>query len=125
MVVAGNGTCSSGRIVDWLKAMLSEQRHNVLFVGYLRPGRANQVHGPEGGYGSLDGERHEVRVGIAGVGGYPAHVDQKELLVGFITRMREWPSEVQIVHGKEHARYVWGLLRKRHLDKNLSVGMVI
>lgn len=30
--------CSSGRIVDYLKAMLGDPRHNVLFVGYQAKG---------------------------------------------------------------------------------------
>jgi len=34
IVIAGNGMCSSGRIVNYLKAMLGDKRHNVLFVGY-------------------------------------------------------------------------------------------
>ena len=34
IVIAGNGMCSSGRILNYLKAMLDDRRHNVLFVGY-------------------------------------------------------------------------------------------
>jgi metallo-beta-lactamase family protein len=34
IVIAGNGMCSSGRIVNYLIAMLDDLRHNVLFVGY-------------------------------------------------------------------------------------------
>ncbi|QHF40571.1 hypothetical protein PspS34_20785 [Pseudomonas sp. S34] len=34
IVIAGNGMCSSGRIVNYLIAMLHDLRHNVLFVGY-------------------------------------------------------------------------------------------
>lgn len=38
IVIAGGGMCSSGRIVDYLKAMLGDPRHNVLFVGYQAKG---------------------------------------------------------------------------------------
>lgn len=34
IVIAGNGMCRSGRIVNYLIAMLHDLRHNVLFVGY-------------------------------------------------------------------------------------------
>ncbi|WP_420220380.1 hypothetical protein [Metapseudomonas resinovorans] len=34
IVIAGNGMCGSGRIVNYLKSMLRELRHYVLFVGY-------------------------------------------------------------------------------------------
>ncbi|WP_425354255.1 hypothetical protein [Ectopseudomonas mendocina] len=38
IVIAGNGMCSSGRVVNYLKNMLGDVRHNVLFVRRL-PGR--------------------------------------------------------------------------------------
>lgn len=106
IVIAGNGMCSSGRIVNYLKAMLGDSRHNVLFVGYQAagtPGRAIQSYGPAGGYVDLEGERLDIKAGVASIGGYSAHADQKGLL-GFITRMRKWPSEVRIVHGDAKAK---------------------
>lgn len=79
IVIAGNGMCSSGRIVNYLKAMLGNQRHNVLFVGYQAagtPGHAIQSFGPKGGYVDLDGERLAIRAGVTTIGGYSAHADQ-------------------------------------------------
>lgn len=32
IVIAGNGMCSSGRIVNYLKVMLGDVRHDVLFA---------------------------------------------------------------------------------------------
>ena len=34
IVIAASGMCSGGRIVNYLKAMLGDPRHNVLFCGY-------------------------------------------------------------------------------------------
>jgi metallo-beta-lactamase family protein len=106
IVIAGNGMCSSGRIVNYLKSMLHDPRHNVLFVGYQAqgtPGRAIQAYGPRGGYADLDGQRYDIRAQIHTIGGYSAHADQKGL-VSFVTRMRGWPSEVRIVHGEPGAK---------------------
>lgn len=106
IVIAGNGMCSSGRIVNYLKAMLHDPRHDVLFVGYQAqgtPGRAIQVHGPSGGYVELDGERYKIAAKVTTIGGYSAHADQKGLL-GFVTRMRHWPSDIRIVHGDAAAK---------------------
>ena len=80
IVIAGGGMCSGGRIVNYLKAMLGDKRHNVLFVGYQAkgtPGHEIQTYGPKGGYVYLDGERIDVRAGIASIGGYSAHADQR------------------------------------------------
>ncbi|MCQ4316262.1 MBL fold metallo-hydrolase [Stutzerimonas zhaodongensis] len=106
IVIAGNGMCSGGRIVNYLKAMLGDSRHNVVFVGYQgkgTPGRDIQTHGPDGGYVELDGERIDIRAGIDSLLGYSAHADQADL-VGFVTRMKEWPTEIRLIHGEDQAK---------------------
>ncbi|MBA1204534.1 MBL fold metallo-hydrolase [Pseudomonas capeferrum] len=106
IVIAGNGMCSGGRIVNYLKALLGDSRHNVVFVGYQgqgTPGRDIQTYGPQGGFVVLDGCRVDIRAGIDSVGGYSAHADQADL-VGFVTRMREWPKEIRLIHGEDEAK---------------------
>jgi metallo-beta-lactamase family protein len=42
VVISGSGMCTGGKIVNYLKAMLHDPRHNVLLVGYRvagTPGR--------------------------------------------------------------------------------------
>ncbi|WP_312595653.1 MBL fold metallo-hydrolase [Stutzerimonas nitrititolerans] len=106
IVIAGGGMCSGGRIVNYLKAMLGDKRHNVLFVGYQAkgtPGHAIQTYGPKGGYVNLDGERFDIRAGISSIGGYSAHADQNGL-VDFVTGMQQWPTEIRAVHGEQEAK---------------------
>ena len=106
IVIAGNGMCSSGRIVNYLKAMLGDSRHNVLFVGYQAagtPGRAIQFYGSSGSYVDLDGERMNIKAGISSIGGYSSHADQSGL-VRFVTGMRRMPSQIRIVHGDQAAK---------------------
>ncbi|WP_425317281.1 MBL fold metallo-hydrolase [Stutzerimonas chloritidismutans] len=107
IVIAGGGMCSGGRIVNYLKAMLGDKRHNVLFVGYQAkgtPGHAIQTYGPKGGYVNLDGERFDIRAGISSIGGYSAHADQNGL-VDFVTGMQQWPTEIRVVHGEDNAKH--------------------
>ena len=106
IVIAASGMCAGGRILDYLKAMLGDPRHNVLFVGYQAkgtPGQAIQQYGPRGGYVDLDGERVTIRAGIETMGGYSAHADQAGL-IRFVTGIRKRPREVRLVHGEEGAR---------------------
>jgi metallo-beta-lactamase family protein len=117
IVIAASGMCSGGRIVNYLKAMLADPRHDVLFVGYQAagtPGRAIQTYGPKGGYVDLDGQRITIRAGIHTLGGYSAHADQKDLL-NFIGRMRHKPKQIRLVHGDEDAKQTLATaLRQRH-----------
>lgn len=116
IVIAGGGMCSGGRIVNYLKAMLGDKRHNVLFVGYQAkgtPGHTIQTYGPKGGYVDLDGERIDIRAGITSIGGYSAHADQKGL-VEFVTGMQEWPREIRVVHGEGRAKGVLASVLLKH-----------
>lgn len=106
IVIAGGGMCSGGRIINYLKAMLGDARHNVVFVGYQAsgtPGAAIQRFGPRGGYVELDGQRFDIRAKVHSLGGYSAHADQNGL-VRFVTGMRGWPAEVRLVHGEQKAK---------------------
>jgi metallo-beta-lactamase family protein len=106
VVIAASGMCSGGRIVNYLKALLGDARHDVLFVGYQAlgtPGRAIQDYGPRGGYVLLDGERYSIQARVHTLGGYSAHADQKDLL-NFIKRMRGKPRQVVLVHGESRTK---------------------
>lgn len=106
IVIAGNGMCSSGRIVNYLKAMLGDERHDVLFVGYQAegtPGRQIQRFGPRNGYVEYDGLRYDIRAQVHTMGGYSAHADQAGLLK-FVSGMRNKPGEIRIVHGEPDAK---------------------
>ncbi|UAW99462.1 MBL fold metallo-hydrolase [Halopseudomonas nanhaiensis] len=128
VVITSNGMCSAGRIVNYLKAMLHDPRHNVLFVGYQArgtPGRDIQQYGPGGGWVELDGERYDIRAGIETLGGYSAHADQKGL-VKFVTGMRHWPRQVRLVHGDDAAKQrLAGLLKEAARRKGVAMEVVI
>jgi len=118
IVIAGNGMCSSGRIVNYLKAMLGDERHDVLFVGYQAegtPGRQIQRFGPRSGYVEFDGQRYDIRAQVHTIGGYSAHADQKGL-VSFVTRMTHWPSEIRIVHGELEAKQQFAMILQQRYD---------
>ncbi|MDW7643559.1 MAG: MBL fold metallo-hydrolase [Desulfuromonadales bacterium] len=106
VVIAASGMCAGGRIVNYLKALLGDERTDVLFVGYQAqgtPGRAIQQYGPGHGYVVLDGQRHDIRARVHTISGYSAHADQGNL-VRFVRGMRRPPREVVLVHGDEPAR---------------------
>ena len=117
IVIAASGMCSGGRIVNYLKAMLGDARHDVLFCGYQAagtPGRDIQAYGPRGDWVELEGQRLDIRAGVHTLGGFSAHADQKDLL-NFIGRMRTPPKQVRLVHGDDEAkRTLAALLRQRH-----------
>lgn len=106
VVIAASGMCAGGRVVNYLREMLGDPRHDVLFVGYQArgtPGHAIQTYGPRGGYVEFDGERVQIRAAIHSLSGYSAHADRDDL-TRFVTRMRHLPGEVRLVHGEDSVR---------------------
>ncbi|WP_290650282.1 MBL fold metallo-hydrolase [Aquisalimonas sp.] len=106
VVLAASGMAVGGRVVNYLKRMLGDERHCVLFVGYQgggTPGRAIQQYGPGGGWVELDGERYTISARIETISGYSAHADQQDLL-RFVRRMRRPPSVIHLVHGEPDAQ---------------------
>jgi metallo-beta-lactamase family protein len=107
LVLAASGMCAGGRVVNYLKAMLGDPRHDVLFVGYQAagtPGSAIQRFGPRGGWVELDGERFDIRCGIHTLGGYSAHADQAGLVAFARDIPGGPPKDIRLVHGDEGAK---------------------
>lgn len=106
MVIAASGMCTGGRIVNYLKRMLGDARHDVLFCGYQAagtPGRVIQRDGPAGGTVELDGERVRIRAGVHTLSGYSAHADQRNL-IDFVKGIERPPKEIRLVHGEQVAK---------------------
>lgn len=98
--------CAGGRIVDWLKALLGDERTDVVFVGYQAqgtPGRIIQKYGPQHGYVEMDGKRYTIDAEVHTLSGYSAHADQRNL-VNFVKRMRRRPEKIYLVHGDGEAK---------------------
>ncbi|MCG5516387.1 MBL fold metallo-hydrolase RNA specificity domain-containing protein [Ectothiorhodospira sp. 9100] len=106
VVIAASGMAAGGRVVNYLKRMLGDDRHDVLFIGYQAagtPGHAIQKYGPRSGWVELEGERVTIRAGVHTIGGYSAHADQNDLL-DFIQGIPTSPKEIRLVHGEADAR---------------------
>ncbi|MFJ4443765.1 MBL fold metallo-hydrolase [Pseudomonas sp. NPDC089422] len=108
IVIAGNGMCSGGRIVNYLKAMLGDPRHEVVFVGYQAKGTPGAViQASEGAQGlvqlDLDGCMFEVRLKVLSAPGYSAHADQKGL-IDFAMGGDGSTPRILLVHGERQAK---------------------
>ena len=126
VVIAASGMCAGGRIVNYLKAMLGDPRHNVLFVGYQAagtPGRELQMQG-QGGQVELDGEIHEIKAGVDTIGGYSAHADRQGLL-DFVTGMTRWPREIRLVHGDDQAKQALATELGRRYQDSAQKGKIL
>lgn len=105
IVIAASGMCSGGRIMNYLQALISDKRTDILFTGYQAqgtPGRDIQQYG-QGGYVYLNNEKYTIEAGVYTLTGYSAHADQTNLL-NFVKRMRNKPEQIRLVHGNMQAK---------------------
>lgn len=108
IVIAGNGMCSGGRVVNYLKVMLEDPRHEVMFVGHQVRGTPGAViQASEGASGlvqiDLDGHMYEIRAKVMTLPGYSGHADQSGL-VEFAGCAGQWPAKIILVHGETPAK---------------------
>ena len=106
VVLAASGMCAGGRVVNYLKAMLEDPRHDILFVGYQARGTLGhqlQRMGPKGGKVKVEGESLKVRAKIHTIHGYSAHADSEDLF-RFIATMKNRPKVVRLIHGDASAK---------------------
>lgn len=121
IVIAASGMCAGGRVVNYLKAMIDDPRHDILFVGYQArgtPGRAIQEFGRQHGYVELDGVRCTIRARVHTVSGYSAHADQKDL-TRFVMGITRPPREIRVIHGDESAKASLQYELKRRLPDSV------
>ncbi|PRN05712.1 MBL fold metallo-hydrolase [Pseudomonas sp. LLC-1] len=121
IVIAGNGMCSGGRIVNYLKAMLGDPRHEVMFVGYQAKGTPGAViQASEGAEGfvqiDLDGRMYDVRAKVMTLSGYSAHADQAGL-VQFALGGQVQPGRVLLVHGERGAKAALHKALMQHAER--------
>ena len=124
IVIAGNGMCSGGRIVNYLKAMLGDSRHEVMFVGYQAKGTPGAViQASEGAEGfvqvDLDGEACEIRAKVMTLSGYSGHADQAGL-VGFATGIQHAPTKIVLVHGERAPKNMLASVLKQAFARGTS-----
>lgn len=106
IVIAASGMCAGGRVVNYLKALLSSACHQILFIGYQArgtPGAAILQQASTGGHVELDGQDYSINAEVIQLSGYSAHADQQDLL-HFVEQMQKPPEQIRLVHGDMDAK---------------------
>lgn len=103
IVVAASGMCQGGRIVEYLKALLGDERTDVIFAGFQAEGTLGRTIAQGEKSICIDGEEIDVKASIHVMSGYSAHADQSELLA-FIKGIDQSPKEIHLIHGERLAK---------------------
>jgi metallo-beta-lactamase family protein len=103
IVVAASGMCQGGRIMDYLKALLPDERTDVLLAGYQAEGTLGRAIQSGAMAVEIDQQEVEVNAQIHTMSGYSAHADKDDLL-RFIQGIEPTPKEVHLIHGEPNTQ---------------------
>lgn len=117
IVVAASGMCEGGRIVDYLKALLPDERTDVIFSGFQAEGTLGRAIQQGEKLVTIDEEEIEVNADIHVMSGYSAHADQGDLL-RFIEGIPTPPKRIHLVHGEPEAKAAFAAVLR---EKGYSV----
>ncbi len=115
VVISASGMCTSGRIVNYLTALIGDPRTDIVFSGYQAqgtPGHFIQKYG-QGGYVIIEGEKYPIEAEVHTISGYSAHADQQNLF-DFVKRMCNKPAQIRLVHGDHSAKKALQHLLSKH-----------
>lgn len=98
VVVAGSGMCTGGRIMNYLKRFIDDERTDIVFCGYQASGTTGHHLQRGADWVNIDGKKHDVNAKIHQLTGYSAHGDQADL-IRFVDQMGTPPGEIRLVHG--------------------------
>ncbi len=109
MVMAGNGSCTGGRIIHHLRHNLTDPETAVLISGFQSPGTIGRqlVDGAE--TVSIFGEDIPVRASVYTMGGFSSHAGQSDLLRWFDTIAPSKPRLI-LTHGENKCRSAFSAL---------------
>lgn len=103
IVIAASGMCQGGRIMDYLAALLGDERTDVIFSGYQAEGTLGRELQQQAKQVVIDQALIRVKAQIHTMSGYSAHADQADLLK-FVLGIKTGRKEIRLVHGEKEAQ---------------------
>ncbi len=99
IIVSASGMAEGGRVVHHLQHALGDSRNTVLFVGYQGEGTLGRRLRDGAENVNVYGEPVRVRAEVAGLDGFSAHADQREIL-DWVGGLDPQPRTIFLVHGE-------------------------
>lgn len=121
IVIAANGMCEAGRIINHLKEGVENPKNTILIVGYMGEGTLGRKILDKEETLTIEGKDYKLKAEVHKINAFSAHADYNEIT--------EWLSEIDtsklkkifLVHGDKEAQN----FLKNHLEgKNYKVEIV-
>ncbi|WP_164110209.1 MULTISPECIES: MBL fold metallo-hydrolase RNA specificity domain-containing protein [Sphingobacterium] len=102
IIIAGSGMLSGGRVLEYLKHDIGDNRNTVLIVGFQAEGTRGRALLNKSHELKIHGAYYPVKANVVELTGLSAHADQSEL-IEWIRKYKNPPQQVMLVHGEPSA----------------------
>ncbi|WP_411275471.1 MBL fold metallo-hydrolase RNA specificity domain-containing protein [Daejeonella sp.] len=102
IILAASGMLTGGRVLEYLKHYVSDQKNVVLLMGYQAEGTRGRALQNRNHELKIHGAYYPVHVRVREITGLSAHADQSELL-HWLSKFVNRPQQVILVHGEHNA----------------------
>lgn len=103
IIISASGMATGGRILHHLKALVSDPKNTILFIGYQAAGTRGQAMISGVDKIKIHGNYYPVRADVVSINGLSAHADYKDIS-DWISRMKNHPKKIFLVHGEPSAQ---------------------
>ncbi|MBS1525811.1 MAG: MBL fold metallo-hydrolase [Bacteroidetes bacterium] len=102
MILSASGMLTGGRVLEYLKDYLTDDRNTILIIGFQAGGTRGRALLNGAHELKIHGRYYPVRARVHEIGGLSAHADQAELLT-WLKAFTPKPGHVYLVHGEPSA----------------------
>jgi len=99
IVIAASGMLTGGRVLEYLKHDLGNQKNTILKIGFQAEGTRGRALINGAHELKIHGRYYPVKAETIEINGLSAHADQQEL-VAWIKQLHKAPKQIFLVHGE-------------------------
>lgn len=103
IILAASGMLTGGRVLEYVKSYIGDNRNTILLVGYQAEGTRGKALQDKVHEIKIHGKYYAVKAEVAEVTGLSAHADQSEL-IDWVKRFKTPPGQIMLVHGEPSAQ---------------------
>ncbi len=103
IIIAASGMLSGGRVLEYLKHYVGDERNAILLMGFQAEGTRGRALQNQSHELKIHGEYYDIRARVKEITGLSAHADQAELL-NWLSKFAKKPVQVMLVHGEPSAQ---------------------
>lgn len=103
IIIAASGMLSGGRVLEYLKHYVGDDRNVILLMGFQAEGTRGRALQNQSHELKIHGKYFKVKARFKEITSLSAHADQSELL-NWLSKFTKKPAQIMLVHGEPSAQ---------------------